>query len=153
MATSFHSPCAAKGVLLAWSLGVGVNMAGLVGCSSERDLDVQFLGRSDACIPLMPWPSDETALEDATVDALNLRRGDGLGCEGSEGNLQAVKWLDRYGFKVLAKVALAGDSNEEAYKWLVDLDLKVMALLAKKIEYVKLEIEEKNNDIHRFNPD
>ncbi|MGD1849029.1 MAG: hypothetical protein ACFB10_26855 [Salibacteraceae bacterium] len=50
-------------------------------------------------------------------------------------------------------MSLTGDSNEEAYRWLVDLDLKVMALLAKKIEYVKLDIEEKNNDIHRFNPD
>lgn len=69
---------------------------------------------------------------------------------GVEGNIKAVQWLDHYGFHVLSKVALAGDSDQRAFQWLIDRELKLMALLAKKIEFVKLEIEEKNNDIHHF---
>jgi hypothetical protein len=72
---------------------------------------------------------------------------------GAEGNLDAVKWLEMHKLSTLAKVALVGDGNEEAYRWLISNGHKDMALIAKKIQAVKDEIERDNNDIHKISAD
>jgi len=51
-------------------------------CEAPRDRTETFLGTASACIDLSLWPSEETALEGALHEALNLRRADPLGCDG-----------------------------------------------------------------------
>jgi hypothetical protein len=69
---------------------------------------------------------------------------------GAEGKEDAVKWLLQYGFDVLAKAALAGDGDEEAFKWLIRNNHREMAIVGKKIEKVKDQIERDNNDVHKI---
>lgn len=71
---------------------------------------------------------------------------------GIEGNKQALDWLKNHGFDVLYEMALTGDGDEEAYGKLMTTATKVFALLAKKMEYIKDEIEMNNTDIHRIDP-
>lgn len=72
---------------------------------------------------------------------------------GAEGNPKAVKWLLDHQFDVLAQVALSGDGNDEALAWLKRQGQREFAMLSLKIRFVKDDIEDKNNDIHRISPD
>lgn len=72
---------------------------------------------------------------------------------GVEGNKNALMWLKVHKFDLLLKMALAGDGDEEAFEWLVQNNYKILALIAKKIEFIKDQIEENNNDPHRISFD
>ena len=67
-----------------------------------------------------------------------------------EGNKNARAWLKHFKYTILEKMALAGDGDEEAFQWLVNNNYKIFAVIAKKIEFVKDEIEEDNNDPHKM---
>jgi hypothetical protein len=69
---------------------------------------------------------------------------------GAEGNKTAIQWLNNFGFDVLAKVAEAGGGNQESFLWLMKNNQRELALLSKKIEFVKDRIEEDNNDVHKI---
>jgi hypothetical protein len=69
---------------------------------------------------------------------------------GAEGQEAAIKWLNRYELDVLAKAALTGDGNQAAFKWLVSNGHKEMAMVGKKIQQVKDDIERDNNDVHKI---
>ena len=68
---------------------------------------------------------------------------------GVEGDEEAVKWLNRHGFKMLAKVAMAGDREVEVFDELRRTD-SLFAKIAREIMIVKTEIEENNWDYHRI---
>lgn len=72
---------------------------------------------------------------------------------GVEGNPNALLWLRKYNYPVLEKMALVGDGDEEALNWLLDNGHKEFAMIAKRIEAVKDEIEANNNDPHRISPE
>ena len=69
---------------------------------------------------------------------------------GAEGNKDAIEWLTKSNFDILARVAAIGDGNEASFKWLLDHGQKEMAMIGKKIEAVKNEIEQDNNDVHKI---
>ena len=69
---------------------------------------------------------------------------------GAEGKQQAIEWLNKYNWDVLAKVALVGDGDEQAFQWLVSNGHKEMAIVGRKIELVKDEIERDHNDAHKI---
>lgn len=69
---------------------------------------------------------------------------------GAEGNKTAINWLNNFGFDVLAKVAEAASGNQESFAWLLKNNQRELALLSKKIEFVKDRIEEDNNDVHKI---
>lgn len=69
---------------------------------------------------------------------------------GIEGNKEALQWLKKNGFFLLHEMALIGDGDNDAFEKLVKSDLKFFALLAKKMEYVKDQIEARNNDPHYY---
>ncbi len=69
---------------------------------------------------------------------------------GAEGNKSAVEWLESYKFDILAKAALTGDGNEEALKWLIKNGHREMAMVGKRIQQVKDQIEQDNNDVHKI---
>jgi hypothetical protein len=69
---------------------------------------------------------------------------------GAEGKKDAVEWLVNHNFDVLAKTALTGDGDEDAFKWLVRNNHREMAMVGKKIEEVKDQIERDNNDVHKI---
>ena len=50
---------------------------------------------------------------------------------------------------MLSRLAKAADNNQEQMLWLMDND-KLFAVLAQRIKLVKDDIEEANNDIHRW---
>jgi len=70
---------------------------------------------------------------------------------GIEGDEKALNWLTKHGFHLLHKMALIGDGDEAAFEELAKNDLKIFALLAKKMELVKDEIEANKKDFHKFN--
>lgn len=70
---------------------------------------------------------------------------------GAEGNPNAIKWLEKHGYTPLSKVALVGDGNEQAFAWLKRNNHPELALVAKKIEAVKIQIERDNEDHHSIN--
>ena len=72
---------------------------------------------------------------------------------GIEGNRDALKWLKDHQFELLFKMALVGDGHEDVYEDLNKTGFKLFAMLAKKMNQVKQEIEEQNNDIHRISRD
>jgi len=72
---------------------------------------------------------------------------------GIEGNKNAIAWLDVHGFHILKNMALSADGQQEGYDWLLANNHKDMALISKKIEHVKDEIEMNNNDVHRISRD
>lgn len=72
---------------------------------------------------------------------------------GVEGNKNALMWLKVHQFALLHKMALAGDGDQAAFEWLVQNGYKILALIAKKIEFIKDQIEENNNDPHRISFD
>lgn len=69
---------------------------------------------------------------------------------GIEGNSEALQWLKKHGFEVMYEMALIGDGDQEAYQKLANSEFKVYAMLAKKMEIVKDQIEERNNDPHIY---
>jgi undecaprenyl pyrophosphate synthase len=71
---------------------------------------------------------------------------------GIEGNKKALDWLKSNGFEVLHLMALTGDGDSDAHEKLMTPQTKIYALLAKKMEHIKDEIEMNNTDIHRIDP-
>jgi len=69
---------------------------------------------------------------------------------GIEGNKNAIVWLDAHGFHILKNMALSADGEKEGLNWLIKNNHKDMALIAKKIEHLKDEIEMDNNDVHKI---
>ena len=62
----------------------------------------------------------------------------------------ALMWLKAHKLTILYHMALCGDSEEESFNWLINNGHKEMAMIAKKIEFVKNEIEDNNADPHRI---
>jgi len=69
---------------------------------------------------------------------------------GIERKKDALMWLKAHKFTVLYHMALCGDSEDESFDWLIQNGHKEMAMIAKKIEFVKNEIEDNNSDPHRI---
>jgi len=57
-------------------------------------------------------------------------------------------WLKAHNFTTLYHMAMCADGDKGSFAWLISNDKKDMAMIAKKIEFVKNYIEEGNNDIH-----
>ena len=70
-----------------------------------------------------------------------------------EGNNHAQKWLLEYGLHNLYHVARAVDHEQSSWKWLSMNKRTQLAILAKSIQKVKDDIEERHNDIHSINKD
>jgi len=68
---------------------------------------------------------------------------------GVEGNTNALNWLKQNKFELLYHIAKTGDGDEDSFKWLLQVD-KEMAMIAKKIEFIKDQIELDNNDVHKI---
>ena len=66
-----------------------------------------------------------------------------------EGKKQAFKWLEVNQFDLLIRLAKASDNNKEELKYLMRND-PLFAAIALRIQLVKNEIEEANNDVHRW---
>ena len=71
--------------------------------------------------------------------------------EGIEGKESALMWLKKNGFDLLFHFARSADSWEDSQIWLQNKD-KLLYSLSLKIEYVKDEIDLKNEDPHKINP-
>ena len=69
---------------------------------------------------------------------------------GIEGNKEALHWLKQNGFFLLHEMALVGDGDNDAFERLLKTDFKIFALLAKKMETIKNEIDARNNDPHYY---
>lgn len=69
---------------------------------------------------------------------------------GAEGNKGAIEWLFKSNFDILARVAAVGGGDEPAFNWLLTQGHREMAMIGKKIEAVKDEIERDNNDVHKI---
>ena len=72
---------------------------------------------------------------------------------GVEGNKEALHWLEKNKLHLLKHLALAGDGNADSLKWLINNNHQEFAIVAQKIEFVKNEIEEYHNDVHKFGVD
>ena len=72
---------------------------------------------------------------------------------GVEGNAEALHWLEKNEFHLLKHLARAGDGEKDSMKWLVENNHQEFAIVAQKIEFVKNEIEENHNDVHKFGVD
>ena len=72
---------------------------------------------------------------------------------GIEGNQAALKWLEKNNLNILRHMALAGDSDEAAFNWLLKNGHREFAMLAKKMEIVKVDIDNDNSDVHKFKVD
>ena len=70
---------------------------------------------------------------------------------GAEGDKSAILWLQKNRLEPLAKMALVGDGNNAAFEWLKQNGHPELALVAKRIEFVKDEIERDNVDHHSIN--
>jgi hypothetical protein len=60
----------------------------------------------------------------------------------------AILWLKAHKFTTLYHMAMCADGDKGSFAWLISNNKKDMAMIAKKIEFVKDYIEEGNNDIH-----
>jgi len=60
----------------------------------------------------------------------------------------AQLWLKAHKFTTLFHMALCADGDKGSFAWLISNQKKEMAMIAKKIEFVKNDIEDSNNDIH-----
>lgn len=72
---------------------------------------------------------------------------------GAEGKKEAVDWLMKYQLDVLAHVALGGDGDEKAHQWLVKNNFREFAIIAKRIQIVKDQIDNDNYDVHKISKD
>ncbi len=71
---------------------------------------------------------------------------------GAEGDPSAILWLQRFGFNYLADVASGADNDDEAVKRLLKANQKEWAGIALKLRFVKNQLEDDNNDVHRISP-
>ncbi len=69
---------------------------------------------------------------------------------GAEGSEKALEWLEKNGYETLRDMALIGDGDTDAFEKLLKKDYKVFAMVAKKIESIKDEIEVNKSDFHRY---
>ena len=69
---------------------------------------------------------------------------------GVEGNKEAIHWLAQHNFHVLMHMALSADGDKTSFEWLVKNGHKDFALMSKKIEHVKDQIEIDHNDVHKI---
>lgn len=69
---------------------------------------------------------------------------------GAEGKKDAIDWLERYDFDLLARVARSADGDEKSFHWLQQNGHRELAMLSKRMEAVKDEIERDNNDMHKI---
>jgi hypothetical protein len=71
--------------------------------------------------------------------------------EGIEGKDSALVFLKKNGFDLLFHFARSADSWKDSQIWLQKRD-KLLYAISLKIEYVKDEIELRNQDPHKLNP-
>ena len=71
--------------------------------------------------------------------------------EGIEGKESALVFLKKNGFDLLFHFARSTDSWKDSQIWLQKRD-KLLYAISLKIEYVKDEIELRNQDPHKLNP-
>ena len=71
--------------------------------------------------------------------------------EGIEGKDSALVFLKKNGFDLLFHFARSADSWKDSQIWLQKRD-KLLYAISLKIEYVKDEIELRNQDPHKINP-
>lgn len=71
--------------------------------------------------------------------------------EGIEGKDSALVFLKKNGFDLLFHFARSADSWKDSQTWLQKKD-KLLYAISLKIEYVKDEIELRNQDPHKLNP-
>ena len=71
--------------------------------------------------------------------------------EGIEGKDSALVFLKKNGFDLLFHFARSADSWKDSQIWLQKKD-KLLCAISLKIEYVKDEIELRNQDPHKLNP-
>jgi len=71
--------------------------------------------------------------------------------EGIEGKESALVFLKKNGFDLLFHFARSADSWKDSQIWLQKKD-KLLYAISLKIEYVKDEIELRNQDPHKINP-
>ena len=71
--------------------------------------------------------------------------------KATEGKIEARMWL-KAKFPLLYCLALAADGENEEMEKLIKKD-RLMAGIAQKIKFVKDQIEEANNDVHRWGYD
>lgn len=71
----------------------------------------------------------------------------------SEGNESAQKWLQIYQFDLLYHMAMAIESDNDSWQWLIKNTSQDIFILTKEIKTVKDKIEENHNDIHSFRKD
>jgi len=71
--------------------------------------------------------------------------------EGIEGKDAALVFLKKNGFDLLFHFARSADSWKDSQIWLQKKD-KLLYAISLKIEYVKDEIELRNQDPHKLNP-
>lgn len=66
-----------------------------------------------------------------------------------EGKKQAIKWLEVNSYKLLLRIAKAADNDKDEMNWLMKND-PIFAIIAQRIKTVKDDIDETNNDVHRW---
>ena len=71
--------------------------------------------------------------------------------EGIEGKESALVFLKKNGFDLLFHFARSADSWEDSQIWLQKKD-KLLYAISLKIEYIKDEIELRNQDPHKIDP-
>ena len=71
--------------------------------------------------------------------------------EGIEGKESALVFLKKNGFDLLFHFARSADSWEDSQTWLQKKD-KLLYAISLKIEFIKDEIELRNQDPHKINP-
>ena len=71
--------------------------------------------------------------------------------EGIEGKDSALVFLKKNGFELLFHFARSADSWKDSQMWLQKKD-KLLYAISVKIEYVKDEIDLRNQDPHKLNP-
>ena len=71
--------------------------------------------------------------------------------EGIEGKDSALVFLKKNGFDLLFHFARSADSWKDSQIWLQKKD-KLLYAISLKIEYIKDEIELRNQDPHKLNP-
>ena len=69
--------------------------------------------------------------------------------KGVEGKKEPLRWLEKNGFHLLACIAKAADGDQEQMKWLMTNE-RLFGVIAQRIKMVKDDIEDANNDVHRW---
>ena len=69
---------------------------------------------------------------------------------GVEGNKEAIHWLAKNNFHILMHMALSADGEKESFEWLIKNGQNDFALMSKKIEHIKDQIELDHNDVHKI---